>query len=193
MRKEIIITALLTLPSQVVADISGNIAINSDYIWRGYSQNSNKPAVSAGVNAEYKGVTLGVWASEVDFNDEAKYEYDLMIDYSHDFNETFGISTGVIHYKWDKVYDDINEAYIGVSIKDIGVTYYKDLNDSNLDFINLVYSVPLFEYVDLSLEYGKATGFNSYQAINISKEFGRFTFGGQVGSEETFIGVGVNL
>ena len=193
--KKLIIAALLALPVQVFADsiFSGNIAVNSDYVWRGYSQNNNNPAASAGINAEYKGLTLGVWASEVDFNDEAKYEYDLMLDYSHDFNENFGISTGLIQYKWDKVYDDINEAYIGVTMKDLGITYYKDLENSNLDFVNVVYTLPFIDIVDISLEYGKATGFDSYQALNISKDFGRYTVGGQIGSEEAFFGLSLNL
>ena len=189
--KKLIIALLLVFPVPVLADsiFSGDIAISSDYVWRGYSQNKNNPAISAGLNAEFKGLTLGVWASEVDFNDEAKYEYDIIIDYSHNFNETFGISTGLIQYKWDKGYDDINEAYVGINMKDLGVTYYKDLDNSNLDFANVVYTLTFIDVIDISLEYGKATGFDAYQALNISKDLGIFTIGGQIGTEETSFGL----
>ena len=189
--KKLIIALLLVFPLPVFADsiFSGNIAISSDYVWRGYSQNKNNPAISIGANAEFKGLTLGVWASDVDFNDEAKYEYDLMLDYSHDFNESFGISTGLIQYKWDKWYDDVDEAYVGITLKDLGVTYYKDLDNSDLDFINVVYELSFTDKVDLSLEYGKATGFDSYQALNISRDLGKFTIGGQIGTEETSFGL----
>ena len=69
--KKLIIALLLVFPVPVLADsiFSGDIAISSDYVWRGYSQNKNNPAISAGLNAEFKGLTLGVWASKVDFND----------------------------------------------------------------------------------------------------------------------------
>ena len=189
--KKLIIALLLVFPLPVFADsiFSGDIAISSDYVWRGYSQNKNNPAISIGANAEFKGLTLGVWASDVDFNDEAKYEYDLMLDYSHDFNESFGISTGLIQYKWDKWYDDVDEAYVGITLKDLGVTYYKDLDNSDLDFINVVYELSFTDKVDLSLEYGKATGFDSYQALNISRDLGKFTIGGQIGTEETSFGL----
>ena len=189
--KKLIIALLLVFPLPVFADsiFSGNIAISSDYVWRGYSQNKNNPAISIGANAEFKGLTLGVWASDVDFNDEAKYEYDLMLDYSHDFNESFGISTGLIQYKWDRWYDDVDEAYVGITLKDLGVTYYKDLDNSDLDFINVVYELSFTDKVDLSLEYGKATGFDSYQALNISRDLGKFTIGGQIGTEETSFGL----
>ena len=193
--KKLIIALLLVFPLPVFADsiFSANIAANSDYVWRGYSQNKTNPAISIGANAEFKGLTLGVWASDVDFNDEAKYEYDLMLDYSHDFNENFSVSTGFIRYKWDKGYDDVDEAYVGITLKDLGVTYYKDLDNSNLDFINVVYELSFTDKVDLSLEYGKATGFDSYQALNISRDLGKFTIGGQVGTEETFFGISYNF
>jgi len=193
--RNLIIALLLVFPLPVFADsiFSANIAANSDYVWRGYSQNKTNPAISIGANAEFKGLTLGVWASDVDFNDEAKYEYDLMLDYSHDFNENFGISTGFIRYKWDKGYDDVDEAYVGITLKDLGVTYYKDLDNSDLDFINVVYGFSFTDKVDLSLEYGKATGFDSYQALNISRDLGKFTIGGQVGTEETFFGISYNF
>ena len=44
-----------------------------------------------------------------------------------------------------------------------------------------------------TLEYGKATGFDNYKAINISKELGDWTVGGQIGSEESTIGITWNF
>ena len=67
------------------------------------------------------------------------------------------------------------------------------VDNSDLDFINVVYGFSFTDKVDLSLEYGKATGFDSYQALNISRDLGKFTIGGQVGTEETFFGISYNF
>jgi uncharacterized protein (TIGR02001 family) len=193
--KKVLVAILLLLPTQVFAGeiFSGNIGVSSDYLWRGYSQNSGNVAVSGGVGADLGIFTMGVWASQVDFDDEAKFEYDLFAGVSHNFNDSFGVNAGYIKYKWDKGYDDVDEAYIGMNMWDLDVTYYKDLDNSELDFIHANYSIPFIEKVDVSLEYGKATGFDSYQALNISKQLGNYVIGGQIGSEETNIALYYNF
>ena len=168
---------------------SGTIGAHSDYVWRGYSQNDGEVAVSAGVGVTFKGVTLAAWASQVDFNDDAKYEYDLVANYDYWINDNFRVSGGYIRYAWDEVYDTIEEAYVGFGAYGVAVTYYQDIDNSDLDFVNAIVDVPFVEGFDVSLEYGKATGFDNYKAINISKELGDWTVGGQIGSEESTIGI----
>ena len=193
--KKVLVALLLLLPAQVFAGeiFSGTVAVSSDYVWRGYSQNSGNVAASGGVGVALGSFTMGAWASQVDFDDDANFEYDLFAGVSHDFTDKFGVNAGYIKYKWDKGYDDIDEAYVGVTMWDLGVTYYKDLDNSELDFINVIYGIPFIEKVGLSLEYGKATGFDSYQALNISKQIGNYVLGGQIGTEETVIGISYNF
>ena len=193
--KKVLVALLLLLPTQVFAGeiFNGTLGVSSDYVWRGYSQNSGNVAASGGVGVALGSFTMGAWASQVDFDDDANFEYDLFAGVSHDFNDKFGVNAGYIKYKWDKGYDDIDEAYVGVNMWDLGVTYYKDLDNSELDFINVIYEVPFIEKVGLSLEYGKATGFDSYQALNISKQIGNYVLGGQIGTEETVIGISYNF
>ncbi len=66
------------------APFSGSVAITSDYMFRGISQSDENPALQANIdwNHDYtNGLSskLGVWASNVDFNDgdEASSEFDL--------------------------------------------------------------------------------------------------------------------
>ena len=193
--KKVLVALLLLLPTQVFAGeiFSGTVGMASDYVWRGYSQNDGKVAISGGVGVALGSFTAGGRISQVDFEEDAKYEYDLFAGVSHDFNDNFGVNAGYIKYKWNKVYDDIDEAYVGVNMWDLGVTYYKDLDNSELDFINVVYSIPFVKEVGISLEYGKATGFDSYQAVNISKQAGNFVIGGQIGTEETVFGISYNF
>ena len=191
MIQKIIIILLLLLPTTAISaeHFSGMIGVHSDYVWRGYSQNDGEVALSAGVGVALGGFTLAAWASQVDFNDDAKYEYDLVAGYDYWVNDNFKLSGGYIRYAWDEVYDTIEEAYVGFSTYGVSLTYYQDIDNSDLDFVNAIVEVPFIKEFDVSLEYGKATGFDNYKAINISKELGDWTVGGQIGSEESTIGI----
>ena len=59
---------------------TANIALTTDYRFRGQSQSQGEFALSGGVDyAHESGFFAGVWASNVDFNDAAEtyYEVDL--------------------------------------------------------------------------------------------------------------------
>jgi len=195
MIQKIIIILLLLLPTTAISaeHFSGMIGVHSDYVWRGYSQNDGEVALSAGVGVALGGFTLAAWASQVDFNDDAKYEYDLVAGYDYWVNDNFKLSGGYIRYAWDEIYDTIEEAYVGFSTYGVSLTYYQDIDNSDLDFVNAIVEVPFIKEFDVSLEYGKATGFDNYKAINISKELGDWTVGGQIGSEESTIGIAWNF
>lgn len=60
---------------------SVNAAVTTDYIFRGISQSSNNPAVSAGLDATYGLFYAGFWGSSIDFDDEdaAGAEFDVWV------------------------------------------------------------------------------------------------------------------
>ena len=48
--------------------VSGNVGLFSDYIFRGYTQTENNPALQGGFDVEHaSGLYAGVWASNVDW------------------------------------------------------------------------------------------------------------------------------
>lgn len=51
-------------------EFSANVAIATDYTFRGISQNSGDPAVSGGIDWASDLFYVGTWASTVDFNDD---------------------------------------------------------------------------------------------------------------------------
>lgn len=64
--------------SLVSADVSTNIAVVSNYLFRGVTQTDGSPAVQGGIDFEHaSGFYAGTWASNVDFGDEISYELDL--------------------------------------------------------------------------------------------------------------------
>lgn len=63
-------------------DITGNVALATDYIFRGVTQTDNGPAISGGFDVEAGGAYAGVWGSSVDFSDATTMELDLYGGYA---------------------------------------------------------------------------------------------------------------
>lgn len=66
--------ALTTVGAQVAhAEVSTDVALTSDYVWRGVSQTDQNPALQAGAEyAQAIGVYVGVWGSNVDFAEDVE-------------------------------------------------------------------------------------------------------------------------
>ncbi|MEM6583978.1 MAG: TorF family putative porin [Pseudomonadota bacterium] len=127
-------------------EISGNIALTSDYRFRGISQSDEDAAVQGGFDAEFSpGFYLGVWGSSVDFDTNGEgFDGSLELDYyggwSSSIGDTdFGIDVGYIYYDYpgdDGDEGDYQEFYVGGSWKDfsIQVNYSDDYYGETGDF-----------------------------------------------------------
>lgn len=63
-------------------EFSANIAIATDYMYRGGSQTDEQPAISGGFDYGHEsGVYVGVWASNVDFQDIGLPSSNIELDY----------------------------------------------------------------------------------------------------------------
>ncbi|MFA9459798.1 TorF family putative porin [Thiohalorhabdus methylotrophus] len=52
------------------AELTGNVGVSNNYIWRGVTQTNDEPAVSGGIDyAHESGFYAGTWISNVDFSD----------------------------------------------------------------------------------------------------------------------------
>jgi uncharacterized protein (TIGR02001 family) len=122
-------------------DISANVALVSDYRFRGISQTGKDAAIQGGFDASFEpGFYIGTWASSVDFGDidDGSGSYGTMeIDYyagwSGPIGDTdFGVDVGYYYYQYpgDTVdpTGDYQEVNITGSWKDlsVGVTYSDD-------------------------------------------------------------------
>jgi uncharacterized protein (TIGR02001 family) len=73
-----------------MADISGNVAYVSDYVWRGVSQTANQPTVQGGFDYSKDELSIGTWASGLDVGGT---EFDVYGSYN------FGpVTVGAIAY-----------------------------------------------------------------------------------------------
>lgn len=59
------------------AEVAFNVAASSDYVFRGFSQTNEDPALSAGVDATIGSFYAGAWASNVEFGDATDAEIDV--------------------------------------------------------------------------------------------------------------------
>ena len=63
------------------ATFSGNVAVATDYVFRGVSQTQERPAIQGGFDAAFdSGFFAGIWASHVDFGTDASTENAPLVE-----------------------------------------------------------------------------------------------------------------
>ncbi len=121
--------------------LSGDIGVVSQYVWRGVTQTSGKPAVQGdlGVSTD-AGVSASVWfsnaypASAPQYKGRDVVEFDWTLDYTLEL-DAFSLSAGAIWYTY--LYDSASnfpEIYLGASFNAPlapSVTIYYTVADSN--------------------------------------------------------------
>jgi len=135
----------LALPADAIAGVSGSVALTSDYIFRGISQNNQEPALQAGVEyAADSGFYVGSWGSNVSWlsdtpvpdNDISNsVELDFYGGYRGKFNDTVGFDVGALYYWYPGDYPsgfnspDTAELYFGISAGVFAAKYSYALTD----------------------------------------------------------------
>jgi len=121
MKKTLIATALMAaISTTALADISGNVGMTSDYVFRGISQTDNQMAIQGGLDYEHpSGLYVGTWASNVSsdfFNgtgNDPQIELDLYGGYKGKVNDNIGYDVGYIRYQYPGFDDaNTNEIYV---------------------------------------------------------------------------------
>lgn len=104
--------------------VSGNVALTSDYRFRGLSQTSEGPAIQGGFDVESStGFYIGTWGSNVGFGD-GSMEIDYYAGYAGEFGKGFGYDVGYIYYDYPQGSEDnldFDEWYASVSYGDLTV------------------------------------------------------------------------
>ena len=176
MKKTLIATAMLATTATAQAEISGNVALTSDYVFRGVSQTDNQMAVQGGFDyAHESGLYVGTWASNVDsdfFNGEGhdpQIELDLYAGYSGEIN-SFGYDLGYLRYEYPGFNDaDTNEVYASGSYStgsigdfSLSVNYSDELafwaSEESGWYWNLGYENSLPYDIGFSASIGYSTG-----------------------------------
>ena len=80
-------------------EFSANVALVTDYIYRGITQTDNGLAIQGGFDAAYGVFYAGTWASSVDFRDDTTMEIDFYGGVAPNIGET-NFDFGVIYYAY---------------------------------------------------------------------------------------------
>jgi uncharacterized protein (TIGR02001 family) len=197
-----IVAALLattSVVSSVSADeleVSANAALTSHYVWRGMSQSDNLPAVQGGVDLAYKGAYIGVWGSNVDFdNTETSAEFDVYAGYAGEVDK-FSYDVGLIQIMYPGDTKNLNfaEAYLSLgydfTVVAVSATYNLGIDadapgvDNFGDAYEFGVSVPLPMEISLDGTYGNydnkgvsgatTNSWGNYYSVSLSKSFGKF-------------------
>lgn len=133
------------------SNLSWNLAVTSDYVFRGITQTDFDPALQGGLDYSFgdTGLYVGAWASNVDFadSDGPDIELDYYIGWNHDLSESLNLDLSLVRYS----YLGEQEAYGNIDYNEvIGALAYDEMltftvayaNDySNSGFSSLYYNL----------------------------------------------------
>lgn len=98
------VAALAAATPVAVAEVSGHVALTSEYIYRGLSWSSGNPALQAGLDYEHDtGFFAGVWASTVDLSNPTgrrDVELDYYAGWHFASDSPFSASVSLMHYTY---------------------------------------------------------------------------------------------
>ena len=119
MKKTLIAAALATVSLPSLAEVSGNVALTTDYRFRGWSQTTSDPAVQGGLDYTHEsGFYVGTWGSNVEF--AGSLELDYYAGFANDINDSLAYDVGFIYYDYPGgdlggVDPEFWEIYAGIS------------------------------------------------------------------------------
>ncbi len=96
--------------------VSGNAAIQTDYIWRGMTQNGGENSVNVGLDVDFEnGFYVGTWGAAVGVGN-SNLELDYYGGYTFEMGG-IGVNIGAIQVKYDGDNQyDFSENYIALSL-----------------------------------------------------------------------------
>ena len=149
------------------ASISANATLQSDYTWRGMTQNNGDASVNGGLDVEFdSGFYVGTWVAAVGSGAEVDYYGGLageMGDISYD--------VGYIKFDYPAVAGggaDFEEAYVGLGFGDFGLSFASGQDGAD-DNIEISYG-----FGDFGFAYGEYDDVGEYFYITYGFELGDF-------------------
>jgi len=129
---------------------SADVALLSQYIWRGYGLSRDSLVIQPSVTAGYKGFSLNLWGNldtsfqggkdyQGSYKDDSKWnETDMTFSYGHSFG-IVGLEGGFIYYALDNA-DDWKEFYFSLGVDTLlapTVTVYREISKNQGWYVNL--------------------------------------------------------
>lgn len=176
---------------------SASVALSTDYVWRGYSQTDNEPAISGSFDIGHaSGLYAGTWASNVDFGDNTSLEIDVYAGFASEIGDTgIAYDIGFLRYIYPDENYGWNEAYVSVSYSyfSAGVAHSGSVYDSGEDgtYFTLGYDYDLPMNIALSTgigyyDYDEATILSDGSKVDSAADY-------RIGLSTELVGFGLDL
>ncbi len=141
----------------IPGEFSANVALTSEYAFRGISQSDEGPAVQGGIDWSHEsGFYAGVWASSVEFTD-ASIETDIYGGYAGELANGLTYDIGAIYYLYpgaDNRYDyDFVEAAFALGYDFDVAALSASVNYSPDYFANSGHAFYTAAYLDVPLSF----------------------------------------
>jgi len=185
--KKMISAALLASAATVGAagiahaegEVSANVALTSNYVWRGQTQSDGEFAVQGGFDYVAPVFYAGAWASSVDdFGIDASTELDLYAGFTPSVGPvTFDLGAIAYFYPNASVDSDFIELKVGVGYNPIEPLALKVTAYASNDFLATG---------DESLFIEGTVGYTITDAFAVSGGIGTFDMGDTLGDYETW-------
>ena len=175
--------------------VTSNVSLMSNFVWRGISQTSDKPAIQGGFDYGHaSGVYAGIWGSNVT-TAYGNVELDTYFGFKSSFATDFSYDVGFVRYIYPGEYGtdaklDTNELYGSIGWKWLSAKYSRSPTDwfakpdsSGSSYIELNGSYTLEEPgVTLGAHYGKQTVSGAPDTVSdynlkASKDFSGYVLG----------------
>ncbi len=183
-------------PVARAGDLSAEVALASDYVFRGFSRTGSEPALQAGFRYQHRGgLFAGAWASTVRFDydhfadRQRRLELHAFAGYAATLKRGWSGSALLVHYHYPDADRPVDMSYTEASLN----LYFRDLVSVTVactpDFLSsgrsgvfaeLAGRYPLPRGVELSAGIGRAeldvsdeTGY-TYGHLAVGRSAGRF-------------------
>ena len=197
--KKLFFASLISISSFSFTEVSlsGNVAVTTDYVWRGMSQNAEDPSVSGGFDLEHSsGFYIGLWAANVlasntdlgadnaeggaganaDVTSTGSMELDGYLGFAGSFNDDAGYDIGYIAYTYPGVDAwDFEELYFSVDFFGAYVMYAAGIDDAT-DYYEVGYGIDAGPG-SFSISYGDYDEIGSNYLVGYDWTVGDFTIG----------------
>jgi uncharacterized protein (TIGR02001 family) len=146
--------------AQAESEVSANVTLATDYVFRGISQSDERGAVQGGFDwAGETGLYAGIWASNVNFGGDASTEMDYYGGFAGETAGGLGYDIGFIYYDYEGESElDYIEYALGLSYAGFsaGVNYSNEFGDGGpkYTYFALGYGFSLTEEISLDLHVG---------------------------------------
>lgn len=186
--------ALAAASGVQASGLSGSLTLTSDYVFRGFTQTNEKPALQGGIEFEAEsGFYAGAWGSSISWLSDSspdissQLELDGYIGYRNQLSDTISFDVGALYYGYPGRYPagfndaDTVELYAGLSAGIFGVKYSYAVTD-----LFGIDDSDGSSYLEAGIDYGFADTWTL--GLHVGKQF----ISGEFGEDYIDWSIGIN-